>query len=152
MSNIKIVKDYLYEGLGFPILLKEAEMRNVRGEWLLKIDVEKVADILIKALPKKTAGLTGAEIKFIRTYFNLSQRKFADELNVSHTAVRNWEDTDQERAKVDSHVEINLRALVKLKLHQENDFTDFYKSMLVGSKHFNDATISKPISIEMRCN
>lgn len=148
MSKSKHVKDYLYEGLGFPIILKDAEMRLIRGEWLLKVDVEHVADILIKALPTKSVGLTGAEIRFIRTYFDLSQRKFAEELNVTHTAVGNWEEADQGRAKIDAHVEINLRAWVKLKLDEKKDFPDFYKHLIEDSKHFGDRAV-QPISIAL---
>jgi DNA-binding transcriptional regulator YiaG len=100
MTNIKKQKNYLYKGLGFPALLKEAEFKKIGGRWLLKVDVKKVADEVIKAIPGKPTGLTGAEIRFARTYFDFSKRKFADELNVSHTAVNKWEEADQEKARI----------------------------------------------------
>lgn len=147
MSNVKKQKNYIYNGLGFPVLLEEAEFRKIGGKWLLKIDVEKVSDEVIKALPTKSAGLTGAEIRFIRTYFDLSKRALASELNVSHTAVNKWEDFENERAKIDPHVEVMLRALIKLKLHQESDFSNFFKGLMDESKRFSDATENEPLSI-----
>lgn len=149
MKNKKFVKEYIYDGLGFPVLLEKAELMKIRGEWLLCAEFEEIADLIISALPSKPAGLTGAEIRFIRTYFNLSKRKFAEELNVTHTAVGNWEEADQKRAKIDPHVEINLRALVKLMLQEEEDFTDFYKMLLVDSKHFADEVKNRPLKIAL---
>jgi DNA-binding transcriptional regulator YiaG len=147
MSNIKKKKNYVYNGLGFPVVLDVAEFRKIRGEWLLKIDVKKVSKEVIKSLLTKTSGLTGVEIKFIRTYFDLSKRKLADELNVSHTAVNKWEKADQKRAKIASHVEVMLRALIKLKLNQESDFTDFFKVLIHDSKRFSEDHDSSPICI-----
>ena len=147
MSSSKKLKNYIYNGLGFPVLLQEAEFRKISGKWLLKIDVEKVSDEVMKALPTKPVGLTGSEIRFIREYFNLSKRKFAEELNVSHTAVNKWEDKENEKAKIDPHVEITLRALVKIKLHQDNDFSNFFKLLMYDSKRFADDLENAPLRI-----
>ena len=145
--NRKTVKNYLYNGFGFPVLLRKAEMRKVQGKWLLQIDVENAAEMLIKALPNKSAGLSGAEIRFIRTYFNLSKRKFADELNVSHTAVNKWEDADQEKANIESHIEFYLRAYVKLKLDEEKNIAESFKTLLEDSKHFGDEAKMEPVCL-----
>ncbi len=147
MSNSKKKKNYVYNGLGFPILLKEAEFRKIRGEWLLKVDVKKVSDEVIRALPTKSAGLTGAEIRFIRTYFDLSKRALASELNVSHTAVNKWESAEQDRAKIDSHIEIMLRAYIKIKLREDKDFSNFFKGLMDESKKFADELDKEPLSI-----
>ena len=149
MSNVKKKKNYIYNGLGFPLLLKEAEFRKVGGKWLLKIDIEKVSHEVIKALPTKASGLTGAEIRFIRTYFDLSKRALACELNVSHTAVNKWEDTEQEKAKIDPHVEITLRAFIKIRLHEDKDFSNFFKELMDESKRFADDVENEPLSIAM---
>lgn len=147
MNNTKKQKDYIYMGLGFPVLLKEAEFKKVQGRWLLKVDVKKIADEVIKALPSKASGLTGSEIRFARTYFDFSKRKFAEELNVSHTAVNKWENADQAKAKIDPHIEISLRAFIKLKLHEEANFSSFFKKLMDDSKRFADSSESEPLSI-----
>lgn len=147
MSNTKTQRNYLYNGLGFPILLSQAIFKKIGGKWLLKIDVKKISDEVIKALPGKPVGMTGAEIRFARTYFDLSKRKFAEELNVSHTAVNKWEDADQEKAKIDSHIEIMLRSFIKLKLNEEKDFHNFYRGLIDEAKKFSDTTKHEPLKI-----
>lgn len=148
MSTKKTQKNYLYNGLGFPVLLKTAEFRLVGQKWLLKVDVKKVAEAVIRALPSKPVGLTGAEIKFARTYFDLSKRKLAEELNVSHTAVNKWEDADQEKAKMDSSLEILFRSYIKLKLNEEEaDFSNFFRGLLDGSKKFSEEVEPQPLEI-----
>ena len=147
MTNSKKQKNYLYNGLGFPILLKEAEFKKIGRKWLLKLDVKKVADAVIKALPSKIIGLTGAEIRFARTFFDLSKRKFAEELNVSHTAVNKWEGAGQEKAKIDPHVEIALRSYIKLRLGQGNDFSNFFRGLMEESKKYSEVTSNEPLSI-----
>jgi DNA-binding XRE family transcriptional regulator len=145
--NTKIQNNYLYNGLGFPIILERADFKKIGEKWLLKIDVKKLSEKVIRALPYKPVGLTGAEIRFIRTYFDLSKRKFAEEIKVSHTAVNKWEEYDQERAKIDIHVEIMLRSLVKLKLNEENDFSNFYRGLMDDVRKFSDKTSTEPMKI-----
>lgn len=148
MSTKKTQKNYLYNGLGFPVMLKTAEFRFIGQKWLLKVDVKKVAEAVIRALPSKPVGLTGAEIKFARTYFDLSKRKLAEELNVSHTAVNKWEDADQEKAKMDSSMEILFRSYIKLKLKEEEaDFSNFYRGLLDESKKFSEEVEPQPLEI-----
>lgn len=146
-SDTKIQKNYLYKGLGFPILLERADFKKIGGKWLLKIDVKKLSEKVIRALPYKPVGLTGSEIRFIRTYFDLSKRKFSEELKVSHTAVNKWEDCDQERARIDIHVEIMLRSLIKLKLNEESDFSNFYRGLMDDVKKFSDQDSTEPMKI-----
>lgn len=44
----KIEPTFLYEGLGFPIELGNVEMVKFNTEWLPKIDVQCIADEIIK--------------------------------------------------------------------------------------------------------
>ena len=147
MTTKKTQKTYIYNGLGFPVLLKTAEFNFVGKKWLLKIDVKKVSEVVIKALPTKPVGLTGAEIKFARTYFELSKRKLAEELNVSHTAVNKWEESDQEKAKMDFHMEIFFRTYIKLKLNEDGDFFNFYRGLLDESKKISNTAQADPLEI-----
>ncbi len=147
MKKTKFKNNYLYNGLGFPLLLEKAEFSLIAGKWMLKVDVEKLSELVIKALPVKNSGLTGSEIRFARTYFDLSKREFAKELNVSHTTVNKWEESGQDKAKIDSSLEVFLRAYIKLKLNQEKDFAIFYKHLIEGARHFSDVSKSAPLSI-----
>ena len=147
MSNTKKKKNYTYNGFGFPIILEEASFRKVRGKWLLKFDVKEVADIVFRSLPHKPAGLTGAEIRFARTHLDLSKRKFAEHLNISHTAVNKWESTEQHRANIDPLTEVALRAFIKLKSEDVSDFKDFYRTIMDEAKNFTKKDDGEPLKI-----
>ncbi|HGO6753401.1 TPA: hypothetical protein ACK8TA_002670 [Legionella pneumophila] len=49
----KIVPTFLYEGLGFPIELGNVETVKFNREWLPKIDLQYIADEVIKKLAFK---------------------------------------------------------------------------------------------------
>ncbi len=65
MKN-KIVKNFVYEGLGFPVELSRVEMVYIKDDWYPKIDVQKVADEVIAKLAVQESRLTGNQVKFIR--------------------------------------------------------------------------------------
>lgn len=137
MSNTKIKKNYIYNGLGFPIVLAKAEFHKVRNRWLLKIDVEKLSDLVIRLLPEKPTGLTGDEIRFMRTYLGFSKRKLADLLRVSHTAVNKWETCDDKKARIEPLTEVALRSFIKLQLNEDNNFSSFYRAVMDDAKNFS---------------
>jgi len=112
-KKIKIVDDFIYQGLGFPIKLEKVEMVKIDAEWHPKIDVRKVADLAIKTLISRHERLTGNQIKFIRSYFSMSLREFAQEVvHESHTAVAKWEASLDEITKMDINIELILRLYV----------------------------------------
>ena len=109
----KVVKKYIYEGLGFPIELTQVEMVMVDGEWSPKIDVRKIADSVMKILPFQNERLTGSQINFVRTYFEMSLRKFATEVvKESHMAVSKWEKFHNKSTNMDSNTERMLRLYI----------------------------------------
>ena len=106
----KTAKKYTYEGLGFPIELTNVEMLSIDGEWTPRIDIRKVATNVMKILPFQEERLTGSQINFVRTYFEMSLRKFATEVvKESHMAVSKWEKFEHKSTNMDSNTEIMLR-------------------------------------------
>ena len=108
----KIVKTYVYNGLGFPVELHNVEMVTINGEEHPKIDVRNVADQAINSLVSHKSRLTGNQIKFIRTYFSMSLREFAEVVNESHMAVKKWENFRNESTNMDKNIEIMLRLYI----------------------------------------
>ena len=105
----KIVKNYTYNGFGFPVELHDVEMVLINDEFHPKIDVRKVSDLVIKSLVLQNSRLTGNQIKFIRTYLSMSLREFAKVVNESHMAVKKWEDYKDKPTNMDKNIEIMLR-------------------------------------------
>lgn len=109
----KTLKNYSYDGLGFPIKLQNVTMLLVDGEWSPKIDVRKVAENAIRELPYQKERLSGNQIKFIRTYFEMSLREFASQVvNESHNAVAKWEKFGAEPTNMDENIESMLRLYI----------------------------------------
>jgi len=99
----KIQDKYIYEGLGFPIELRHVELVKIRNIWAPKINVEKVAEKAMKEIPLQETRLTGAQVRFIRSYFMMSYREFASKVvHQSHMAVSKWEKFDDRPTNMDA--------------------------------------------------
>ena len=87
----KIEKTYMFEGLGFPVHLTNVPMVEMRGEFILDIDFNKLQKAVLLHLCHKKTPLTGNEIKFIREYFSFTTIVFGYLFGYSHNAVLKWE-------------------------------------------------------------
>ncbi|HAU0370652.1 TPA: hypothetical protein JBF73_15800 [Legionella pneumophila] len=144
---------FLYEGLGFPIELENVKMISYNNEWLPKIDVEQVADEVIKKLATQECRLTGNQVRFIRSYFSMPLREFGEKVvHESHTAVNKWEKRGNEATCMNANTEMVLRLFIieKTQAQTKNQQADFFK-VFQKSKIFFQARDSsmKPIHIKM---
>lgn len=108
MKEIK--KDtFIWEGLGFPIRLINVPMRKVFGEWILDINLEHFQKVVLLTLARKPTSLSGAELRFIIDYLNMSIREFAHTFGVTHAAVLKWEN---EKSKMNPSTEVCVRLYI----------------------------------------
>ena len=129
----KILKKYKYDGLGFPVELHNVTMIQLDGEWHPKIDVRAVAKDVITELPFQKERLTGSQVKFIRSYFEMSLRDFASNVvNESHAAVAKWEKVDNKTTSMDLNIEIMLRLYVheKVTIKTKKQKSEFFNQYL----------------------
>lgn len=161
MSNVskenimktKVKPNVLYEGLGFPIELENVEMIKFNDEWLPKIDVQYIADEVIKKLVLQEERLTGNQVKFIRSYFSMPLREFGKTVvHESHTAVRKWEKCGNDITNMNENTEQVLRIYIieqtqtKTQAEQENFYSNFKKSkVFVNAERKNP----KPIRLNL---
>ena len=87
----KIQKEFIDNGFGFPVHLRNVPMVKVRGEWTPKVNYNHLAESLLHALSFKPTRLTGLEIHFIRNHFEMTLKEFSKRFCVSHVAVMKWE-------------------------------------------------------------
>ncbi|MES2217377.1 MAG: hypothetical protein V4501_03090 [Pseudomonadota bacterium] len=147
--NTKLVKKYIYDGLGFPIELHDVEMVREGDEFYPKIDVDKIADLAIESLVSQKSRLTGNQIKFVRTYFSMSLREFANIVNESHMAVKKWEKFKDEATNMDRNIEIMLRLYIynHILIKQQNDKKqkmEFYNRYVALTEMFSHPQGSAP--------
>lgn len=102
-------ESFIYEGLGFPIRLVNVPMKKVLGEWAIDINFNALQIAVLNMLAKKPAALTGAELRFIIDYLEMSTRDFAKLFGVTHAAVLKWE---KEESKMNPSTEVCLRLYI----------------------------------------
>ena len=117
----KTKRKFIYKGLGFPIELHQVDFVKFDGEWHPKIDVRKVADSAIKELSFQKERLTGHQIKFIRTYFEMSLMDFGKRVvHESHMAVSKWEQFKNKPTNMDINIEVMLKLYIYEKTSVKN--------------------------------
>lgn len=146
----KIIKKYIYDGLGFPIELHNVEVVTLHGESHPKIDVRKVADAAIRDLIIQSSRLTGNQIKFIRTYLSMSLREFSEVVNESHMAVKKWEDFKDKPTNMDRNIEILLRLHIYKHIaikssNNTKEILQFYKQYLLLTHMFSNQQTRKKL-------
>ena len=126
----RIVENFIYEGLGFPVELSQVEMICIANDWHPKIDVQKVADEVIAKLAVQESRLTGNQVKFIRSYYSMPLREFGEKVvHESHMAVSKWEKKGEMETNMNSNTEHELRLYIVEKL--------LSKSMVSQSKFYD---------------
>lgn len=144
----KIVKSYLYEGLGFPVELSDVEMVYIENDWHPRIDVQKIADDIVKQLAIQKTRLTGTQVKFIRSYFSMPLREFGEKVvHESHMAVKKWEQKGDAPTNMNSNTEHELRLYIVEKLHSKSSGpkSKFYDIYMATKRFFNADEDSPPV-------
>lgn len=140
--NAKKVKNYSYEGFGIPIELDEVEMIFIDGDWCPKIDLQKLADEVIAKIAIQQSRLTGSQVKFIRSYYSMSLRDFAEKVvHESHMAVSKWEKKGDLTTNMNTNTEHELRLYIIENIHKTNreSKSKFY-DVYMATKRFISST------------
>ena len=145
MKDHKIDKRFVYEGLGFPVILFDVPMVNLRGEWALDIDMNRFQRAVLLALAHHPFDLTGDHIRFIRSWLRLSYARFGSLFGVTHAAVVKWEKSSSRSAKiaVTTQREIRLHILDKI-LKNDCEFRNAYRKI----QNVDFQQKSKPIKLD----
>jgi DNA-binding transcriptional regulator YiaG len=144
----KMVKNYVYEGLGFPVELEEVEMLFIEEEWHPKVDIQKVADEVIKQLAVQEGRLTGNQVKFIRSYYSMPLREFGEKVvHESHMAVSKWEKKGDLPTNMNANTEHELRLYIVETTHSKSleSRSKFYDIYLATKRFFGSDNNNSPI-------
>lgn len=102
-------KEYRYEGLGLPVVIKDAPMVKIRGQWVLDVDFNHLQAAVFRAMAEKQVRLSGRDIRFIRHHAGMTLQEFADRFGVSHPAVMNWEKSGADATNMKWATEKDIR-------------------------------------------
>lgn len=122
---------WIDEGFGFPVKIRNVPMVKVRGHWTPEINYMQLAKTVLLVLTTKPARLTGAEVKFIRTHFELTLKDFAERFDVSHPAVMKWEAAKQKATSMNWSTEKDIRLFVLSRLGEDKSIIAVYKQLEV---------------------
>lgn len=130
MTETKVQKVYTDHGCGFPVKLINAPMAKIRGEWVLNVDSNKLDEAVLRALIFKPTRLTGAEIHFIRVFFEMTLKEFGEKFDVTHPAVRKWEETKNKATEMKWSIEKDIRLFALTGISKKaKDFFEAYKEL-----------------------
>lgn len=112
MENSKKLDQYKYDGLGFPVILQNVPMIKVRGNWTPDINLNELIDAVFRMLPHKKSRLAGNEIKFIRHHCNMTLHAFGERFDVTHAAVKKWENCGNKHTNMSWTTEKDIRLFI----------------------------------------
>lgn len=118
--------------LGFPVHLRNVPMVEIRGEFVLDIDFNKLQKAVLLHLCHKKTPLTGNEVKFIREYFSFTASAFGHLFGYSHSAILKWENQGDAIARITPTAEICLRLYVLEFLQKDAfEFKELYDEIRI---------------------
>lgn len=138
---------FIFEGLGFPVVLINAPWRKVFGEWALDINLKKLQHSVLQTLIHKRIPLTGAELRFIRKFFEMSTSEFGKLFFVTHAAVVKWENN---QTQINPNTELCIRLYVMDHLHpKDKEFRKFYHQISSELAKHKKSSENDPIQINV---
>ncbi len=108
----KIAAQFEYDGLGFPIMLLNFPLVEVRGVQVPDIDYNQLQRNALLALCQKPLPLTGNEVRFVRQYLQMTYTDFANRFGVTHASVIHWEHSKNSFAKILPTTELCIRLCI----------------------------------------
>lgn len=125
----KIAKQFEYDGLGFPVILLNFPMTEVRGIQVPDIDYNLLQRNILLVLCQKPFPLTGNEMRFIRQFLQMTYTDFAKKFGVTHASVIHWEKSRNAFAKISPTTELCIRLHILDVLHAKNKlFRETFKN------------------------
>lgn len=146
----KRAKRFLYEGLGFPIVLINVPLVKKRDVWTPAIDYNKLQKKVLLALAHKPGALTGNEVHYIRAYFELTLENFGKHFGVTHVAVLMWEKVGDKPGKINPTTELCIRLFILERLKMSNQvfrnvFREFDIEGIVKANKAPSSRTNKPL-------
>ena len=141
-----------YTALGFPILIENPSYIEFEGDRVLDIDPVAVEDAMFTALITKPHRLTGAEVRFLRTYMELTQKTFGESLLVDASTVSKWEGLGQKFTGMPGQTELILRMRCMLHLNGRAHIASSFMDNLAPALRTESVGEIRQLAIQGRKN
>jgi DNA-binding transcriptional regulator YiaG len=92
----KVLETYIFTGFGFDVLLKNVVMKKAQGEEYPDINMNELKLLTAKALLRNQQQLTGHQLKFLRTFVQMSFDDVSKKIHTAASTLRSWENKGDE--------------------------------------------------------
>ncbi len=145
-SKEKTIKTFIYKGLGIPVKLVNVPMKKAAGEWCIDIDMNKLMLVVLQEIIHKPTALTGDELRYIRSYLEMTTTEFGVAFGVSHVAVLKWEG---EQNRISPALELCIRLYVLNHLRaKDKEFRALYNDITLQQLSKGPKGKIHPIAID----
>ncbi|NGX40153.1 MAG: hypothetical protein KR126chlam1_01498 [Chlamydiae bacterium] len=142
---------FIYEAFGFPIKLINVPMRKVIGEWVIDVDFEALEKAILRLLIHKPVPLSGAEIRFIRKFLQMTTTEFGKLFGISHVAILKWE-SGKVSFPISADIYVRLYLLDQLHVKDKEFRATFIQTsphLLAQRKREKTFTLSLNIDVDL---
>lgn len=134
----KIIEEHYASEFGLPVVIKNVPIVEIEGEEVLDIDYAKLGESLFASLLLKPFPLTGAEVRFMRLFMELTLEKLAAALHVTHPTILSWEKSGNQFTNMSDGTEAMLRIFAARQGSKDNELI-----AIIANKFF-DSPWEKP--------
>jgi len=121
----KVLETYIFTGFGFDVLLKNVVMKKAHGEEYPDINMNELKLLTAKALLRNQQCLTGYQLKFLRTFVQMSFDDVSKKIHIAASTLRSWENKRAEFTGLGLDQEKAFRIMVINKiLESERSYFD----------------------------
>jgi DNA-binding transcriptional regulator YiaG len=125
----KTKRDFLYEGFGFPVHIKNAPLILVEGAWALNINQNTLRRLIVQQLATLPSRFTGHQVHFIRKTFGMTLKAFGERFSVAHTAVIGWEKCEMHPTRMNWATEKDIRLAIVVEFGDAHSLAEVYAKM-----------------------
>ena len=127
----KVQKSHIYQGLGFPVVLTDVPMVQVRGVWVPDVRLGRLQEQVALSLALSSSPMQGVHIAFIRKWLDLTLNEFGQLFGVTHVAVIKWERRGAQPTHASRAAELVIRLYVlDAVLKGATAFRDAYRQLM----------------------
>jgi len=136
----------MFEELGFPIVLVDPPMVQVRGHEVPDVNLRELQQAAFRLLIVKPARFIGSEVRFIRKHLRMRQADLARVLNkANHSVVSQWESKEDQPSGMEYNTEVLLRVWMAARSGMADQLLDLLEAKLKDL----GASSNAPLKIEL---
>ena len=145
-------KNFLYKGLGFPIVIEEVQFSIIDGEEYYDIDFENLKySFLAIIMIEPNIEFGGGMLKFVRQSLELSMEEMAEKLGVAaKSTISKWEAANEDSIKLAPFQKFKIKSAIRAHLDKIMELK--IERVLVEEPKKQASKVQKPVPMRVPAN